>query len=159
MSLLAFVTILSKSLFCCFFFSSRRRHTRCALVTGVQTCALPIYLDIDRDEQKKRLALRERDPLKQWKISPIDKVALKHLKAYSRARDAMLSRSHSAAAPWIVVRADDKKLARLTLNRDLLSRPHCDVKTKTKLLDPDRHNTKRVRQGKSVSNSIDHGRC
>src|SRR3546814_7673004 len=39
---------------------------------------LKYYLDIDRDEQKKRLALRERDPLKQWKISPIDKVALKH---------------------------------------------------------------------------------
>src|SRR3546814_328834 len=58
---------------------------------------LKYYLDIDRDEQKKRLALRERDPLKQWKISPIAKVALKHWKAYSRARDAMLSRSHSAA--------------------------------------------------------------
>src|SRR3546814_6934880 len=99
---------------------------------------LKYYLDIDRDEQKKRLALRERDPLKQWKISPIDKVALKHWKAYSRARDAMLSRSHSAAAPWIVVRADDQKLARLNLIRDLLSRLAYDEKAKPKLLAPDR---------------------
>ena len=96
------------------------------------------YLDIDRDEQKRRLASREHDPLKQWKISPIDKVALKHWKAYSRARDAMLSRTHSAAAPWIVVRADDKKLARLNLIRDLLSRLDYDGKAKPKLLAPDR---------------------
>jgi polyphosphate kinase 2 len=96
------------------------------------------YLDIHRDEQKRRLAARERDPLKQWKISPIDKVALKHWKAYSRARDTMLSRTHSAAAPWIVVRADDKKLARLNLIRDLLSRLDYDGKAKPKLLAPDR---------------------
>lgn len=100
---------------------------------------LKYYLDIDRDEQKKRLAQRERDPLKQWKISPIDKVALKHWKAYSRARDAMLSRSHSAVAPWIIVRADDKKLARLNLIRDLLSRLEYDDKARPKLLAPDRH--------------------
>jgi polyphosphate kinase 2 len=96
------------------------------------------YLDIRRDEQKRRLAARERDPLKQWKVSPIDKTALKHWKAYSRARDAMLSRSHSAAAPWIVVRADDKKLARLNLIRDLLSRLEYDGKAKPSLLAPDR---------------------
>src|SRR3546814_14703092 len=56
-------------------------------------------------------------------------------RSYSQARDAMLSRSHSAAAPWIVVRADNKKLARLNLIRDLLSRLEYDDKAKPKLLE------------------------
>ena len=66
---------------------------------------LKYYLDIDKDEQVKRLAERQRDPLKQWKTSPIDAVAVKHLKAYSAARDAMLLRTHTAIAPWRIVRA------------------------------------------------------
>jgi polyphosphate kinase 2 len=60
---------------------------------------LKYYLDIDKDEQASRLAERHRDPLKQWKTSPIDAVALKHWKAYSVARDAMLLRTHTAIAP------------------------------------------------------------
>ncbi len=80
------------------------------------------YLDISKGEQKKRLASRREDPLKQWKISPIDDQALKHWKAYSRARDEMLARTHSVAAPWTIVRADDKRHARLSLIRDLLTR-------------------------------------
>ncbi|MBA4208656.1 MAG: polyphosphate kinase 2 [Parvibaculum sp.] len=80
------------------------------------------YLDISRGEQKKRLADRRKNPLKQWKISPIDKVALKHWSDYSHARDAMLLRTHTAIAPWHIVRADNKQDARLNLIRDLLSR-------------------------------------
>lgn len=80
------------------------------------------YLDISKDEQKKRLAARRDDPLKQWKISPIDEQALKRWKAYSAARDEMLARTHSIAAAWTVVRADDKRHARLSLIRDLLTR-------------------------------------
>lgn len=78
------------------------------------------YLDISRAEQKRRLAGRHDDPLKQWKISPIDEAAQKHWKDYSRARDVMLARTSHAAAPWRVVRADVKKTARLELIRDLL---------------------------------------
>ena len=80
------------------------------------------YLDISKGEQKKRLAARREDPLKQWKISPIDEQALKRWKAYSQARDEMMARTHSVAAPWTVVRADDKRHARLSLIRDLLKR-------------------------------------
>ncbi len=80
------------------------------------------YLDISRAEQKKRLTARREDPLKQWKISPIDDQANKRWKAYSKARDAMLARTHSIAAPWTVVRGDDKHQARLALIRDLLTR-------------------------------------
>lgn len=80
------------------------------------------YLDISRDEQKQRLEARKDDPLKQWKTSPIDEKALKHWKDYSEARNIMFARSHSPFAPWIIVNANDKKLARLQLIKGLLSR-------------------------------------
>ncbi len=78
------------------------------------------YLDITRHEQKKRLEARRDDPLKQWKISPIDKAALKQWKPYSEARDEMLTRTSHPAAPWRVVNSNVKKTARLELIRDLL---------------------------------------
>jgi polyphosphate kinase 2 (PPK2 family) len=96
------------------------------------------YLDISKTEQKQRLADRARDPLKQWKISPIDSVALKHWKEYSAARDVMLLRTHTRVAPWQVIRADNKRLARLNIMRDLLSRLHYTGKN-TKLIVPDRN--------------------
>ena len=99
---------------------------------------LKYYLDISKDEQTRRLADRKRDPLKQWKSSPVDAVALKHWKAYSEARDAMLLRTHTPVAPWHIVRADDKRLARLNLMRDILSRLHYAGK-KNKLVQPDQN--------------------
>jgi polyphosphate kinase len=94
------------------------------------------YLDISRDEQRKRLDDRKIDPLKQWKTSPIDRVAIKHWDAYTEARNEMLARTHHASAPWRVVRADDKREARINLIRDLLS--HLPYEQKTgDLLIPD----------------------
>jgi polyphosphate kinase 2 len=96
------------------------------------------YLDISHHEQKARLARRRRDPLSQWKLSPIDDKALKHWDDYSAARDEMLTRTHTAGAPWTVVRSDDKKQARLNLIRDLLSRLAYEDKDEDKLLpDPE----------------------
>lgn len=91
---------------------------------------LKYYLDISKSEQKKRLIDRVLDPLKQWKTSPVDAVAVKHWKAYSTARDEMLLRTHTAVAPWHIVRADSKRLARLNLIRDILSRLHYAGKKK-----------------------------
>jgi len=78
------------------------------------------YLDITRAEQKARLKARQEDPLKQWKISPVDQAAAKKWSDYSAARDAMLARTSHDAAPWRVVLANDKKTARLEIIRDLL---------------------------------------
>ncbi|MBL6939331.1 MAG: polyphosphate kinase 2 [Alphaproteobacteria bacterium] len=89
------------------------------------------YLDITRGEQKKRLRDRDESPLKQWKISPIDAVATKKWKQYSKARDRMLKRTSHPAAPWHIVRSDHKKIARLEFLRDLLTGfdyPHKDRK-------------------------------
>ena len=80
------------------------------------------YLDISKDEQKTRLKQRRDDPLSQWKTSPIDAVAIKHWDDYSAARNEMLARTHTAVAPWTIVKADDKPLARINLIRDLLTR-------------------------------------
>lgn len=102
--------------------------------SGVQL--LKYYLDIGKAEQKRRLAERARDPLKQWKSSPIDAVALKHWAAYTRARDAMLLRTDTPLAPWHIIRTDDKRLARLNLMRDILSRLHYAGK-KRRLVQPD----------------------
>lgn len=59
---------------------------------------------------KKRLEDRKSDPLKQWKISPIDDQPLKYWKAYSAARNEMLARTHNPTALWTLVRANDKRL-------------------------------------------------
>lgn len=97
---------------------------------------LKYYLDISKEEQILRLNARKTDPLKQWKISPIDEQAVKHWKAYSMARNEMLARSHNPVAPWTLVRANDKQLARLNIIKDLLGRLHYVGKDK-KLIHPD----------------------
>ena len=83
---------------------------------------LKYYLDISKEEQKTRLHDREKDPLKQWKISPIDKVALKHWKDYSKARNEMLAKTNFNHAPWFVVNADDKKEAHNAMIAHFLKR-------------------------------------
>ncbi|WP_200762875.1 polyphosphate kinase 2 [Nitrosophilus alvini] len=80
------------------------------------------YLDISKEEQKRRLEERKKNPLKQWKLSPIDDMAQKLWKEYSLARDEMFSMTHFAYAPWTIVRADDKKNARLNIIKNFLSR-------------------------------------
>ena len=81
---------------------------------------LKYYLDISRAEQAARLEDRRTNPLKQWKISPVDAAALEKFDAYTQARDAMLAATGDAA-PWRVVRADDKQRARLAVIRDILA--------------------------------------
>jgi len=81
---------------------------------------LKYYLDISKQEQKLRLESRENDPLKQWKISPIDQQAQKKWNAYSTYRNAMLLKTSTAEAPWTIVRANNKKQAHLHLIQHLL---------------------------------------
>jgi polyphosphate kinase 2 len=95
------------------------------------------YLDISKDEQAQRLDDRRKDPLTQWKISPIDQQAQKKWSAYSEARDEMLRRTHHSDAPWTVVQSDNKKHARLNLIRDFLGRLEYQDKKKAVLaIDP-----------------------
>jgi polyphosphate kinase 2 len=117
------------------FLEDAPRFERMLVQSGI--ALLKYYLDISRAEQARRLRERRRDPLKQWKISPVDEAAQQRWRDYSRARDAMLLRTHHRDAPWVVVRADDKRQARLNVIRDLLARaPAPQVKRKHTRPDP-----------------------
>jgi polyphosphate kinase 2 len=95
------------------------------------------WLDISKEEQAERLEKREEDPLRRFKTSPLDREAQKRWKAYSKARDEMLLRTHSAVAPWTCVRADHKKAARLNVIRHLLHAIDCPgVSSKLEKADP-----------------------
>ena len=81
---------------------------------------IKLWLDVSREEQAKRLKARRTDPLKALKISPLDAVAEDRWKDYTKARDRMLLATHTPYAPWICVRADHKKPARLAIIRHML---------------------------------------
>jgi polyphosphate kinase 2 len=108
-----------------------------SLLVKSGTQLIKYYLDISKEEQAIRLQDRAKDPLKQWKISPIDQKAQKLWDAYSDARNKMLKQTSSALAPWTVISANDKKLAHLNLIANLLSRVNYPDKDKKILkIDP-----------------------
>ncbi len=80
------------------------------------------WLTVDQAQQEERFAERQQDPLKRWKLSPIDVKAREKYQDYGRARDAMLKATHSRHAPWTLVDFNDQRRGRLTLIRDLLDR-------------------------------------
>ncbi|WP_369026309.1 polyphosphate kinase 2 [Qipengyuania sp. RANM35] len=80
------------------------------------------WLATDQAEQEERLRERLEDPMKRWKLSPVDLAARDKYDAYTEAREAMFAATHTAQAPWTVVDFNDQKLGRLTLVRDLLDR-------------------------------------
>ncbi len=80
------------------------------------------WLTTDQDKQEERLRERLDDPLKRWKLSPIDLAAREKYDDYTRAREAMLRATHTDHAPWTLVDFNDQKRGRLTLIRDLLDR-------------------------------------
>ena len=80
------------------------------------------WLCCDQEQQEKRFIERLRDPLKRWKLSPIDVEARRKYGDYTKAREAMLKATHTTHAPWTLVDFNDQKRGRLTLVRDLLDR-------------------------------------
>jgi polyphosphate kinase 2 len=80
------------------------------------------WLCCDQEKQEERFAERLADPLKRWKLSPIDLAARQHYADYTAAREDMLRATHTKGAPWTLVDFNDQKVGRLTLIRDLLDR-------------------------------------
>ena len=80
------------------------------------------WLTSDQAEQEERFAERREDPLKRWKLSPIDRDARMRYADYTAAREAMLAATHSGWAPWTLVDFNDQRHGRLTLIRNLLDR-------------------------------------
>lgn len=79
------------------------------------------WFSVTQDEQKRRFASRETDPLKQWKLSPIDKASLDKWGDYTEAKEAMFFYTDTADAPWTIVKSNDKKRARLNCMKHFLS--------------------------------------
>lgn len=79
------------------------------------------WFSVTQDEQRARFKSRETDPLKQWKLSPIDKASLAKWDDYTEAKEAMFFYTDTADAPWTVIKSNDKKRARLNCMRHFLS--------------------------------------
>jgi len=79
------------------------------------------WLEVGKKEQQRRFEARVKDPLRQWKLSPMDLESFRRWYEYSRARDKMLEATDSKHAPWNLVRSDDKRKARLNCISHFLS--------------------------------------
>ena len=90
---------------------------------------IKLWMEVSDDEQKRRFEARIADPVRQWKLSPMDLPSRSRWYDYSRARDIMLKKTDTKIAPWYIVRSDDKKTARLNTIAHLLSViPHKKLK-------------------------------
>ncbi len=101
------------------FFAQAPEFERMLVNDGIHL--FKFWLNVDRAEQLRRFLARERNPLKQWKLSRIDVEGLAKWDAYSAAIAETLERTHTDAAPWTVIRSDDKRRARLAAIRRVLS--------------------------------------
>ena len=81
---------------------------------------IKLWLEVGTDEQERRFEARINDPLRQWKLSPMDMESYRRWYDYSRARDLMFKATSSKHAPWYVIRSDDKRRARLNCIAHLL---------------------------------------
>ncbi|MEM8803551.1 MAG: polyphosphate kinase 2 [Pseudomonadota bacterium] len=79
------------------------------------------WFSVTQEEQKKRFASRETDPLKRWKLSPIDRASMDKWDDYTEAKEAMFFYTDTADAPWTIIRSNDKKRARIGCMRHFLS--------------------------------------
>jgi polyphosphate kinase 2 len=100
------------------FFRSVPEFERMLVRSGVQV--IKYWFSISDEEQHSRFLGRIHDPLKQWKLSPMDLESRRRWEEYTRAKEVMLERTHITEAPWWVVQADDKKKARLNCIHHLL---------------------------------------
>jgi polyphosphate kinase len=113
---------------------------------------IKIWLEVGMDEQERRFNARIDDPVRQWKLSPMDLESFKRWYDYSRARDLMLKKTSTKDAPWYIIRSDDKRRARLNCIAHILEAiPHKRIKKdKVKLpkrSDKGRYNDQAVLRG------------
>jgi polyphosphate kinase len=95
------------------------------------------WFSVTRDEQARRFQARETDPLKRWKLSPIDLASLDKWDDYTEAKEAMFFYTDTADAPWVIVKSNDKKRARLNAMRHFLATLDYPDKDPTVALPPD----------------------
>ena len=96
-----------------------------------------LWFDVGRKEQLRRIESRRVDPLKSWKLSPLDQESIDRWNAYTKARNAMFLITDSPRSPWIVIRSDDKKRARLSAIRHVLMQLPYPNKNESVVRSPD----------------------
>ncbi|RYX92429.1 MAG: polyphosphate kinase 2 [Comamonadaceae bacterium] len=121
------------------FFRSVPEFERMLVRSGIQL--VKYWFSISDEEQNLRFLSRIHDPLKQWKLSPMDLESRRRWESYTRAKEIMLERTHTEQSPWWVVQADDKKRARLNCIHHLLDQvPYTEVQhQEIKLPERERH--------------------
>ena len=121
------------------FFRSAPEFEKMLVRSGIQL--IKYWFSISDQEQELRFLARIHDPLKQWKLSPMDLESRRRWEDYTRAKEVMLERTHIAEAPWWVVQADDKKKARLNCIVHLLGQiPYRETEHPSVVLPPrERH--------------------
>jgi len=95
------------------------------------------WFSVTRDEQRRRFDSRKNDPLKQWKLSPIDQASIDKWNDYTEAKEAMFFYTDTADAPWTIIKSDDKKRARLNCMRHFLSSLNYEDKDEETVGKPD----------------------
>jgi polyphosphate kinase 2 (PPK2 family) len=90
-------------------------------ITADGIILIKFWLEVSQEEQERRFEARIEDPLRQWKLSPMDLPSRGRWYDYSRARDRMMDATDTKAEPWHIVRSDDKRRARLNCISHLLS--------------------------------------
>jgi polyphosphate kinase len=142
-------------------FASKEQHQRflqlCPEIEGYIVeggiLLIKIWLEVGMEEQERRFLARINDPMRQWKLSPMDLQSYSHWYDYSRARDLMLKATDSKHAPWNIVRTDDKRRGRLNCIAHILSRmpykkvPHGKVKL-PKRVDKNKYNDQASLKGR-----------
>ena len=104
------------------------------------TRLIKIWLEVSQQEQERRILARIDDPVRQWKLSPMDLESYKRWYEYSRARDIMLEHTDTEAAPWLVVNSDDKRRARLNVIGHILAQVPYKKVEHAKVTLPERSN-------------------
>ena len=102
---------------------------------------IKIWLEVSQEEQERRFDVRINDPLRQWKLSPMDVESYRRWYAYSKARDSMLKATDTKQAPWYIVRTDDKRRGRLNCISHILARIPYKKIAKDKVKLPKRSNS------------------
>jgi polyphosphate kinase 2 (PPK2 family) len=103
------------------------------------------WFSVTQREQRTRFAIRQIDPVRRWKLSPMDLESLGRFDDYTAAKEAMFARTDTDHAPWVVVRSNDKKRARLNAMRFYLSQFEYSGKDRSVVSEPDPRIVQRAR--------------
>jgi polyphosphate kinase 2 (PPK2 family) len=109
------------------------------------TTVTKLWFSVTQDEQRTRFAIRQLDPVRRWKLSPMDLESLDRWEAYTAAKEAMFESTDKKYAPWITIKSNDKKRGRINAIRAFLNQFDYEGKDTSVVFAPDDKIVKRAR--------------